>query len=605
MTPVVSAGAGGITVNASNAAQLDAQALVASATSGGGAQSSYGLVLAFNSLGYNPELFLFNSFDALLGSNYLSDPDPSNATAYIHDTTITHDGGDLDVLATSEEQINATNSNAAITTASALFDATGAAYGGSLASNKVDGSAYAYIDESDLSSGAYTFTIGGSLSVDASDTAGIFSNVKLVSSSTVTNDGGAGILQTEFNALTPATWSTTANSDGVHPGDTVDTVNRTLAFGDTVKLGNGSDGGPVYDAPTYTIGGTNGLPNTAVNTGDVVEDSDGTLYRYIGTGSGTYDLSGTADPLHPTTDPLPSFTTGLDAANWAQIGGTAGNVYEYMGPAGSVNLATQDYTDLNLWKPLITTQLVPQGLNVTNSDTTAAGVIFVVNDVKSDTKAYVLNAGITVAGGVAAVKALDQATITATNDSTVTNSGGSALGDGSESSYNGVVATNLVQNSATAYLQSSPLTVHGSDVAANGNNPAVAAITVYASNTSDIEATNSANTGSGGNGRGVVLAFNTLGYQSENFLENALDTLLGAPDFASTGGGDVSAYVTDSALDASAGSISVEAIEQATITATTSNTTTSLASGFINENSSAKSGLLASNMINAIGKRLY
>ena len=96
-----------------------------------------------------------------------------------------------------------------------------------------------------------------------------------------------------------------------------------------------------------------------------------------------------------------------------------------------------------------------------------------------------------------------------------------------------------------------------------------------------------------------MLAFNTLGYQSENFLENALDTLLGAPDFASTGGGDVSAYVTDSALDASAGSISVEAIEQATITATTSNTTTSLASGFINENSSAKSGLLASNMINA------
>ena len=147
MIPVVSAGTGGITVNASNAAQLDAQALVASATSGGGAQSSYGLVLAFNSLGYNPELFLFNSFDALLGSNYLSDPDPSNATAYIHDTTITHDGGDLDVLATSEEQINATNSNAAITTASALFDATGAAYGGSLASNKVDGSAYAYIDE--------------------------------------------------------------------------------------------------------------------------------------------------------------------------------------------------------------------------------------------------------------------------------------------------------------------------------------------------------------------------------------------------------------------------------------------------------------------------
>ena len=604
VTPVVSAGTGGITVNAANAAQLDAQALVATATNGGGTQASYGLVLAFNSLGYDPELFLFNAIDALLGSNYLSNPNPSNATAFIHDTTITADGGDLTVLARSQEQVNATNSNAADTTASALFDATGEAYGGSIASNKVDGSAYAYIDESDLSSGAYSFSIGGSLSVQADDTAGIFSNVKLVSSSTVTNDGGAGILQAEFNALTPATWSTTPNSDTVHPGDTATSVIRALANGDTVKLGNGSDGAASYDAVssgTATNGSTlpeiagQAAPNTTIKNGDVVQNgSGGPLYRYLGPDA-TFNLSQLPDNAHLATDPMPDFT---DQSKWAPIGGTPGNVYVYMGPGGSVNLATTDYTDLNFWKPFIVTQLVPQGLNVTNSDSAAAGFIFVLNDVRSDTKAYVTHAGIT-AGVRAAIVALDQATITATNDSTVINTGGSALGAGTENSYSGVVATNLVQSASTAFLQSSPLTVNGSDLGANGNNPAVAAVTIYASNNATITATNSANTASGGNGDGIVLAFNTLGYQSANFLQNALTTLLGSPDFSQTAGGDVSAYVTNSALNATAGSISVEAVEQATISANTSNATTSLASGFINENSSAMGGLLASNMINA------
>ncbi len=338
-----------------------------------------------------------------------------------------------------------------------------------------------------------------------------------------------------------------------------------------------------------------GVANTTVNTNDVVQNSDGTLYRYIGSTPIIVDFS-----AQPQT-PAPSFAT--DTANWAAIGGTAGLIYQYMGPGTtaapvSTDLFNTDYTNLDLWKPVLTTQLVPQGLNVTDSNTTAAGVIFVLNDVRSQTQAYVKKVGIT-AGGTIGISALDQATLTATNDSTVTNEGGSALGAGNEHSYTGDVATNLVQSSAAAYAQSSSLTANGSDIPASGSNPAVAAISIYASNTSTITASNSANTASGGNGKGIVLAFNTLGYQSENFLENALDTLLGSPDFSQSGNGDVSAYAQDSSLDATAGGISVEAIEKATITATTSNATTSLASGFENENSSAVGGLLATNMINA------
>ena len=288
--PTLSAGSGGISVTATNAAQLDAQALVASTTGGGGQQQAIGIVLAFNSLGYDPENFLFNSIDALLGSAYLTNPDPSNATAYIHDTFIT-DGGDLTVLAQSQEEINATNSNAAISPASALFEATSYGYGGSLASNKVDGNASAYIDESDIDGGAYTFTIGGSLSVKANDAAGIYSNVKLVSSATVTNDGGAGLLQTELNAATPATYTTTPSAISNPPFDSATSHMRGLVFGDTVKLGNGSDGAASYDAPTMGVAADgsslpdiigSGAPNTPVNPGDVVKDSERhalSLYR--------------------------------------------------------------------------------------------------------------------------------------------------------------------------------------------------------------------------------------------------------------------------------------------------------------------------------------
>ena len=783
--PTLSAGTGGISVNAANAAQLNAVALVASGTTGGGDQSSIGLVLAFNALGYDAQNFLFNSMSSLLGENFAT-PDPSNATAYIHDTNITQDYGDLDVEATSSEQVNATNSNAAITTASALFDANGDSFGGSLANNDVDGNAIAYIDESDLSSGSYQITIGGSLNVDASNDTGIYSNVKLVSSSTVTNDGGAGVLNSIVDAATPATYTTTPSSIANPPYDGPTSHVRGLVNGDTVSVAQG------YDTVTDTIGA--GTENTAVNPGDVVDDN-GTLYRYIGSAAGNYNMSPTADTTNPTTDSIPNFT---DTNTWAQIGGTAGDVYQYMGPgtaASPVNtdLYNTNYTNLNLWKPVLTTDLVPQGLNVTDSNATAAGGILVLNDVESATTAYVTNVKIATStikvgnvtivanGGTISINAVENATLSATNDSTVTNSGGSALAAGSEYSGNGVLATNLVQSSAKAYSLNATLTSNsalyvlgsggtvtinpgdvveepassaaatfsttpssgdtnvqtvatgdtvqlganydaatdtvgsnGPDTQVNpgdvvldgttlyryvgssaqvcdltgdptataapnfsdsttwaqiggtagaiyqyvgtagsvdlnntdytntadwqlvqpalyryvgttaltgvslaagatppnfasetGGNPnwaqtGLATISIDASNTSAITASNSANTGSGGKGGGVVLAFNTLGYQSQNWLASALDTLLGAPGFATDGNADVSAYAQNSVLDASAGSIAVEATEQAQISATTSNATSSVDSGLANEDGSLGIGaILANNMINA------
>ncbi len=67
----LSAGSG-ISLNAANAAQLDATDLVASSTGGGGGQVSVGLVIAFNSIGWDPENFLFSTADAPPGRHLLS-----------------------------------------------------------------------------------------------------------------------------------------------------------------------------------------------------------------------------------------------------------------------------------------------------------------------------------------------------------------------------------------------------------------------------------------------------------------------------------------------------------------------------------------------------
>ncbi len=189
-----------------------------------------------------------------------------------------------------------------------MFDATGKGFAGVLASNKVNGTASAYIDETDLTG---SLTIGGNVLVKASDAAGIFSNVKLVSSSTVTNDGGAGILQQTIDAATPATYLTTPD------GTTLNHI-RPVKFGDTVRLADG------YDTPAQVIGG---LAQTAVsvNPGDVIQNNDtnNTLYRYVGSAAATFDLSGGTGPN------VPDFT---NASLWKQVGGTAGVVYQYMGP---------------------------------------------------------------------------------------------------------------------------------------------------------------------------------------------------------------------------------------------------------------------------------
>ena len=94
-----------------------------------------------------------------------------------------------------------------------------------------------------------------------------------------------------------------------------------------------------------------------------------------------YDVDGT-EPLVDLqfgnrvwlSDDFPGAGTGM---------GNAGSVYEYLGTATTdTNLGGVDYTNLDFWKEVPETQLIPQGINLTDSDSIAIGGIVVLNDVQ-------------------------------------------------------------------------------------------------------------------------------------------------------------------------------------------------------------------------------
>ena len=335
----LSAGTGGIIVNAEDTAQLNAKALVASSTGGAGSQKDFDLAVAFNSIGYAPENFLFNAVDALIGGDYLSNPTPDNATAYVSHVIISNnpanpasvgDLGGLTVTAESNEQVNATVSNAASATTSSLYDASSTGFGGILVSSKVNGSAIAFIDETGISGTANPINIDGALTVSATDNSAIYSNNKLVSSAIVTGDGGTGSLNSGGvnTGTAPAAGQTSAPATdadfmALGSGSTLFDNEQTIVSGDTVQLN--AD----YDTPDYTVGAA-GEGTVNLRSGDVIKDGS-TLYRYNGSNADNFSLTNQA------------ITT--DTTDFKVVSGQNSGTYQYVGqnPQNPIDLANTNY----------------------------------------------------------------------------------------------------------------------------------------------------------------------------------------------------------------------------------------------------------------------
>lgn len=236
---VLDAQSGNVSVTADNAAVLDARAI--SATNTG--DTGVGVLLSFNTLGWKASNLLFNAVDAIIADPLISEglngETPSNATAEIINSDV-NAGGTVSVTATSSELLNSTVSNTVTSDASAQKDASGKSVGVVLASNKVSGAAYARIDNSGVS-GAEDVTAGGTVAIEATDNIRLYSNSKIVSSSTVTNDGGAAVGQETLNDQDEADWNAISGAGA----QVVD-----VKFGHKVRLGDsysgGGDAGSVY-----------------------------------------------------------------------------------------------------------------------------------------------------------------------------------------------------------------------------------------------------------------------------------------------------------------------------------------------------------------------
>ena len=497
---------GDLSLTAKNTSALDAT-LLSSTTTG---DTGINVTLAFNTLGWESQNILFNVIDALLGApafaGAFGNDKAAQAVAFVLNTAVNIVNGQADILAENAAQLNATVSNAAESAASALANATGMAVGAVLTSNMVNTLTKAYIDYTESYTGYgdtnRTFTASGPLNITANDKSGIFSNFKIVTKSSTSNDGGVSVLE---ETLADFYW---VNYGSNH----VDPVK--LKFGDTVRY----------------------------------EDGSGT--------------------------------------------GNTGSIYQYMGEdqTTAAKLDTYDYTlDNGLWKEVPETQIIPEGYNVTGSDSYGVGGMIVYNDFRSEVEAYIDNA--TVSSGGLSLSALGDFDITATADGTAESSGGSAIGTGESVTFYGVIATNALLSSVDAFISDSQVTV-----TANG-------LTISAANTSTIDATNLSSVSSGDKAVGIVLAFNSLGWYPSNILAATIDALLGSPELSSAFGSEqpalVRAFILNSDINVT-GDVFMRADGAAQLNAKVTNESTSAAAALYNASGASAAGIVATNLVSSL-----
>ncbi|ETR65672.1 MAG: hypothetical protein OMM_13889, partial [Candidatus Magnetoglobus multicellularis str. Araruama] len=134
-------------------------------------------------------------------------------------------------------------------------------------------------------------------------------------------------------------------------------------------------------------------------------------------------------------------------------GGNKGSVYIYLGTAATLNLNEQDYSNEDLWKEVKATQILPEGNNLTDSDSVALGGMVVRNDIRTNVESFINNTQLM--AGTLNLSAKEVARIKSFADSTAESSGGSAFGSGQSLAVNGVIATNLILSQANAYITNS------------------------------------------------------------------------------------------------------------------------------------------------------
>ena len=219
---------------------------------------------------------------------------------------------------------------------------------------------------------------------------------------------------------------------------------------------------------------------------------------------------------------------------------------------------------------------------------TGFGGLAIRNDVESGATAKINAADVDSVGDVT-VSAIQSGTIKADAKARVETTGSSK---GTSLAINGVIATNNVRGYAKA-------TIDGSDVAATSaaGDTDGSDLIVTADSTLAINATIDAETISKQKAAGITLAFNTVGIAGQNFLFNAIDTLVGTDLVGTIYGHDpnasVAATITGSKIDVS-GDATVQATADQTINSKITNYVRTLRGG---EAATSVGGVFALNRV--------
>ncbi|MGB3118400.1 MAG: hypothetical protein WBE58_06250, partial [Verrucomicrobiales bacterium] len=541
----------GVTVDASNSAMLDATNTMEAVSTG----TSVGVMLAFNTLGYDSKDILTGTIDTLLTTN-INGGAGSKATASLVDVPIDA-AGDVVVNSANEIVFNATLSNA--TTGG------GTAAGVVISSNMVKGGAESSVL---TTAGTQTIAAGGEIQVTATDAAEVHANTKLVSSSVIEGESGDGGVD-PLTGLVRALEFDYVTTDGLISVD----------FGTTVTVAEGHEAGGT-EGEVYRFIGTE--PTDLSLQGTDFTDSASWELVAVPTGESDYQSSDGGVPVRF------GMTVRLDADH--EAGGDPGETYRYLGGTETVviDLATTDFSDLGYWKPVTTSAVIgavsslleektaeDKGAAPEPESSTAVGILVVRNDATSGALARVENTHLDATN--VEVSASEEMTFTAETNSDVKAQGGTSEVEGDLQSdsiaINGVIATNTIQAEADAHILNGSVTVSGD-------------LTVAASNTSEVEASTNAVVEGDGTSVGAVLAFNTLGYESQNILTQTIDALVGST-IGNANPAKVKAYIQDATINAG-GDVSVTGNNSASLTATLGNAASS---------ASTADGVSASGMI--------
>ena len=480
--------------------------------------------------------------------------------------------GDGDIVITATKNVVAT-ATASATTVSKSLDLTpfGAlSFGGTFASNVIQGDVDAYVDESTLT------TAAGNVTLDASD-------------------------NSEIRAL--AQTSAASGAGDLSIGGSVLAIGASIAFN--------SLGWETQNVALDLVDAIIGDPLLADNVG---ADVRAYLRNTTVDAGGALSVSALADALIEsvvTNQTADTSSSPIFGASSSALGGvvssnkisgvTEASIYFDGYVAAPTLIADDGFTVVAEDSRVIDAIVVLTATSETSNPKPLNGVdalgisgAVALNDVRGGASASIDGATLSASADGVSVSASADASVRAFLESAASSAGGNNFGQGSSLAAGGLIATNIIQGGAEAYITNSTV---GTATDSIGGDVSVDAI-----NSSTIDAHLVNATESGSQAVTLSLAFNTVGWTPQNILFNTVDAILGdsslANAFGNEQGAGARAYLLDTTVVAS-GSLAISALNDASISSDIANTSTSSATAWIGANGLSFGGVIASNKVSA------